>query len=31
MSACRKKEKKTYKYVPEIVERIVNMRLDDEQ
>ncbi|KAI0209696.1 hypothetical protein LSAT2_005587 [Lamellibrachia satsuma] len=30
-SACRKKEKKTYKYVPEIVERIVNMRLDDEQ
>ena len=31
MSACRKKEKKTYKYVPEIVEIIVNMRLDDEQ
>ena len=28
-SACRKKEKKTYKYVPEIVKRIVNMRLDD--
>ena len=31
ISACRKKEKKTYKYMPEIVERIVNMHLDDEQ
>ena len=30
-SACRKNEKKTYKYVPEIVERIVNMQLDDAQ
>ena len=27
---CQKK-KKTYKYVPEIVERIVSMQLDDEQ
>ncbi|KAI0230647.1 hypothetical protein LSAT2_019030 [Lamellibrachia satsuma] len=29
-SAGQKKEKKTYRYVP-VVERIVNMRLDDEQ
>ena len=30
-SAGQKNEKKPYKYVPEIVERIVNMQLDDEQ
>jgi hypothetical protein len=30
-SAGRKKQQKVYTYMPEIIQKIVNMRLDDEQ